>query len=111
MEEDALNVVDGFPFISAGVLISLAVKSAVILTSPVITPPVILNLEAVMLPSGVKWNPLELISMLLPEPLINCVFSVPTKNVFAFTSNILGLLLNLNELLFCPPCNSKPTPV
>ena len=49
-----LNVVDGFPCISAGVLIVFAVKSAKILTSPVITPPSILNLEAVISPSAVK---------------------------------------------------------
>ena len=35
----------------------------------------------------------------------------PTKNVFASISSKLGFVLNLNEPLFFPPCNSRPTPV
>ena len=48
--------------------------------------------------------------MFPPEPLINSVSSEPTKNVLATTSKIFGFVLNLNEPLPLPPCNSKPTP-
>ena len=84
---------------AAGVQILLAVKSArIVASAPIIS--------ASFLGSKRNWD--ELISMSPSEPDTNCSVSFPTKKVSALTSNILGLVLNLNEPL--APTNSKPTP-
>ena len=43
-----------------------------------------------------------------PEPEINCVALLPTKNASAITSNLEGFVPNLRLPL--SPTNSKPTP-
>ena len=115
--ELALASVDGLPSIVAGVLILFAVivpwtvnvSSTNCKNCPEDLSPN-KTLLAETFPKGVKWNPLELISMLPPLPLINWLVSEPTKNVFASISNKFGFVLNLKEPLPWPPWSSKPTP-
>ena len=88
--------------VPAGANILLTDKSALIWASAPITN---------KLASGSKWNIDELISMLPSEPLINCVFSVPIKNLSVLTSNNPPLsVVNIKFLLSLSPTNWTPTP-
>ena len=116
--EEALATVEFAPPINAGVLILSTVISPCTVNvppanckkfCPALSPN---NISlAVTLPSGVKWNSDELTSILLPEPLINAVSALPTKNVSDFTSNsvpencrkLVGLSPNNNALAVTLP--------
>ena len=88
--------------VPAGANILLTDKSALIWASAPITN---------KLASGSKWNIDELISMLPSEPLMNCVLSVPMKNLSVLTSNNPPLsVVNIKCLSSLSPMNCTPTP-
>ena len=106
IDDDEFVFVEAFPPIRAGVLKLSTVKSASIVAfAPII------KLPAPLLADGFKWNIEELISMLPSEPLINCVLSVPMKNLSVLTSNKPPpAVVNIRCLASLSPTNSIPTP-
>ena len=87
----------------------LFIWSSWISNPPIVPPSASISPIIFTSPLVDKWNLLELISIIPPEALINCVFSEPTKNDWARISNIDGSDLNLKKLSLSPT-NSNPTP-
>ena len=99
---NAVACVVATPSIETGTCISFADTVPNIVTSSATTPLLNKKFDAVTLPSAVTTNPDELISKFPCEPLIKLdeppptpVLREPKKNVFVFTSNIDGFVLNL----------------
>jgi hypothetical protein len=106
IDDDEFVSVEATPPIDAGVLRLSTVKSALIVAFAPIT-----KLPAPPLAEGFKWNIEELISIAPSEPLINCVFSVPMKNLSVLTSNKPpSSVVKIRCLASLSPINCIPTP-